>query len=338
MGHKIWFNPRSADNGRRFVLPANNPNLATTSLDSVTTAKLEGIIQSDWRVRRWEWEFDISFDVNFGTQSDNALCNLSGGQPITSTTSLTELTLIKSQNDLSFSSASKWGSHYNGDPYYNKPTSGSGSISSHGGGSGGSSSNIPNLHLFNKGGAIWAGTNLPFYVSCGEFWFAVEENGYHGSAPAYISIGSKDEHDSIETGGFHFASISTVDEGWGDGGIYSRNVYGGWTTSKIGKVGVLTYHLMGGEKINIDLYAWASFGNWAEYYTDLLPPAEYSGPSNILDLLHGESPAASINFSGGADIDVRPAQYYEYDDGSGNPIWNTSTGAMLRDPVSGFPV
>jgi len=39
------------------------------------------------------------------------------------------------------------------------------------------------------------------------------------------------------------------------------------------------------------------------------------------------------------DVDgVNLDSYWPYDDGNGNPVWNTSTGAMLRDPVTGVPV
>jgi hypothetical protein len=31
-------------------------------------------------------------------------------------------------------------------------------------------------------------------------------------------------------------------------------------------------------------------------------------------------------------------KYFQYDDGSGNPIYDQNTGATLRDPVTGQPV
>jgi hypothetical protein len=37
-------------------------------------------------------------------------------------------------------------------------------------------------------------------------------------------------------------------------------------------------------------------------------------------------------------LSIEPLEYWPYDDGNGNPIWDTQTGAMLRDPVTGLPV
>jgi hypothetical protein len=37
-------------------------------------------------------------------------------------------------------------------------------------------------------------------------------------------------------------------------------------------------------------------------------------------------------------LSIEPLEYWPYDDGNGNPIWDKDTGAMLRDPVTGQPV
>jgi hypothetical protein len=46
----------------------------------------------------------------------------------------------------------------------------------------------------------------------------------------------------------------------------------------------------------------------------------------------------TINASIGGGFSVQPLEYWEYDDGNGNPIYDKDTGAELRDPVTGAPV
>ena len=46
--------------------------------------------------------------------------------------------------------------------------------------------------------------------------------------------------------------------------------------------------------------------------------------------LYGTLPSLS-NFS----LSISAKEYWEYDDGNGNPIYDTSTGAQLRDPITG---
>ena len=78
-----------------------------------------------------------------------------------------------------------------------------------------------------------------------------------------------------------------------------------------------------GRSLQIPLY-----GNRIQYmdyaYNSAYPPLEEGAPT--------------IDFPTLGDITIEPIEYWPYDDGNGNPIWDTQTGAMLRDPVTGLPV
>ena len=52
---------------------------------------------------------------------------------------------------------------------------------------------------------------------------------------------------------------------------------------------------------------------------------------------HGEHDQNLVTPTLGS-LSIEPLEYWPYDDGNGNPIWDTQTGAMLRDPVTGLPV
>jgi len=48
--------------------------------------------------------------------------------------------------------------------------------------------------------------------------------------------------------------------------------------------------------------------------------------------------STSAGGPGFQSLNLKVSEYFTYDDGSGNPIYDTQTGAILRDPVTGAPV
>jgi len=59
----------------------------------------------------------------------------------------------------------------------------------------------------------------------------------------------------------------------------------------------------------------------------------YNNYTSGNQVIYTSTSSASIE-----SVDIGPLEYWEYDDGNGNPIYDKDTGEMLRDPVTGEEV
>jgi len=154
----------------------------------------------------------------------------------------------------------------------------------------------------------------------------------------------------------------------GQGEGYTENVFATWTTTHT-KVGDYIYKIQGFDDVKIPIYA-ISDGLGHAVDTACPDDINYTNPDTgaTFDLTYTCNNNPSIfkvnksytvsasesgenymeTYSGSASLDaqlsvqfeitVSPREYFEYDDGNGNPIYDKDTGAILRDPVTGEPV
>jgi hypothetical protein len=87
----------------------------------------------------------------------------------------------------------------------------------------------------------------------------------------------------------------------------------------------ISLKLPNGRVLQIPLYGYQSKGFSGEYQLT-------GGP------YHFQNAISTIGFPSFGAVTIEPLEYWPYDDGNGNPIWDKDTGEMLRDPVTGVPV
>jgi hypothetical protein len=87
----------------------------------------------------------------------------------------------------------------------------------------------------------------------------------------------------------------------------------------------ISLKLPNGRVLQIPLYGYQSKWFSSEYQLT-------GGPHNFQNAI------STIGFPSFGAVTIEPLEYWPYDDGNGNPIWDKDTGEMLRDPVTGVPV
>jgi hypothetical protein len=110
-------------------------------------------------------------------------------------------------------------------------------------------------------------------------------------------------------------SDGLVDLGWFKWGEYARPGSACYSQQEASTTtSQMQFTLPNGRSIQIPLYGKIWTSRWVEGFDQFLTTPTIGS------------------------LSIEPLEYWPYDDGNGNPIWDTQTGAMLRDPVTGLPV